>query len=311
MPSVSVAFSRVVSAPIVAAAMFLIASQVDAPASRAESPPPGQLTDATITPANVAAPGGESIAVDSTGSNAVAGLSVDPRSPGRHPSILIGEQLVFSVRYGKIPAGEATLSIVDQNFVDGHPCYHIVSTAKSSSVFDKVYTVRDRYESYMDVDSLFSRHFEKHLREGRYKADQVVRMDQELGRARYHDGKEFDIPHGTYDVLSAFYRVRTMDLTEGAEFYLDSHADRKNYAIKVNVIGKERVETPVGTFDCLVVEPRLRSGAFFKSEGKLTIWLTDDERRIPVQMKSKIPIGSISVVLTSMTRPPGAEVKSQ
>ncbi len=256
--------------------------------------------------ASSALPEGMSVAVDSSGiaSPAIDSIATgDPNAPGRHSSILIGEQLVFSVRYGKIPAGEATLSIVDQNFVDGHPCLHVVSTARSSSVFDKVYPVRDRYESYMDVDSLYSRHFEKHLREGRYKADQVVRMDQEAGRARYHDGREFEIPHGTFDVLSAFYRVRTMELKEGSEFFLDSHADRKNYPMKVSVIGKERVETPVGTFDCFVLEPRLRSGAFFKGEGKLTIWLTDDERRIPVQMKSKIPIGSISVVLTSMTRP--------
>lgn len=223
--------------------------------------------------------------------------------PGRHSAIRVGELLTFSVRYGKIPAGEATLAIADSATVDGHLCFHVISTASSSSVFDKVYPVRDRYESFMDVDSLWSRHFEKHLREGRYKADQVVRLDQEEGKARYHNGREFDIPRGTYDVLSAFYRVRTMPLAPGEVFFLDSHADRNNYAIKVNVVGRERIETPAGEFDCLVVEPWLRSGAFFKSEGRLTIWLTDDERRIPVQMRSKIPIGSISCVLTRAARP--------
>lgn len=242
-------------------------------------------------------------AADSTALAPAIPDTVTADRPGRNPAIVVGERLVFSVRYGKIPAGEATLSIVDRATVDGHDCFHVVSTASSSAVFDKVYPVRDRYESYMDVDSLWSRHFEKHLREGRYKADQVVRLDQETGVARYHDGREFPIPRGTYDVLSAFYIVRTMSLEEGAEFLLDSHADRKNYPIKVSVQKRERVETPAGTFDCIVVEPTLRSGAFFKHEGRLTIWLTDDERRIPVQMKSKIPVGSISVVLTELIRP--------
>ncbi|MBK8231455.1 MAG: DUF3108 domain-containing protein [Candidatus Eisenbacteria bacterium] len=240
---------------------------------------------------------------DSTAGAAAIPDTAAADRPGRNPAIVVGERLVFSVRYGKIPAGEATLSIVDRTTVDGHDCFHVVSTASSSAVFDKVYPVRDRYESYMDVDSLWSRHFEKHLREGRYKADQVVRLDQEAGIARYHDGREFPIPRGTYDVLSAFYIVRTMSLEDGAEFLLDSHADRKNYPIKVSVEKRERVETPAGTFDCIVVEPTLRSGAFFKHEGRLTIWLTDDERRIPVQMKSKIPVGSISVVLTELIRP--------
>lgn len=71
----------------------------------------------------------------------------------------------------------------------------------------------------------------------------------------------------------------------------------------MTVRGREKVETPAGTFDCLVVEPTLRSGAFFKNEGKLTIWLTDDDRRMPVLMRSKLPIGAISVELTEYQRP--------
>jgi hypothetical protein len=75
----------------------------------------------------------------------------------------------------------------------------------------------------------------------------------------------------------------------------------------VTVTGRERVETPAGAFDCLLVEPTLRSGAFFKNEGKLTIWLTDDARRMPVLMRSKLPIGAISVELIEWDRPDQAD----
>ena len=82
------------------------------------------------------------------------------------------------------------------------------------------------------------------------------------------------------------------------EILLESHADRKNYPLNVIVHGREEVDTPAGKFQCLVVEPMLRTPGLFKHEGKLTIWLTDDERRMPVLMKSKVAIGSITVILT-------------
>jgi hypothetical protein len=223
--------------------------------------------------------------------------------PGRHPSIRVGERLTFSVRYGMIRAGEATMEVVGVEDAFGHPSYHVVSRARSNGVFDTIYRVRDIVESWMDVDYLFSRRFRKALREGNYRADQDIEMDQENRLARYQDGRVFEFVHGAMDVLSAFYYVRTLDLKVGQDLMLDSHADRKNYPLKVIVRGRERVSTPAGRFDCLVVEPMLRTPGLFKHEGKLTIWLTDDDRRMPVLMKSKIPVGSISVTMTGFKRP--------
>jgi hypothetical protein len=75
--------------------------------------------------------------------------------------------------------------------------------------------------------------------------------------------------------------------------------------IVVKVIGKEKVTVPAGTFDCFVIEPIMEAGGLFKNSGKLTIWITDDNRRIPVLMKSKIPVGSIDAVLQEF-RPGGS-----
>jgi hypothetical protein len=130
-----------------------------------------------------------------------------------------------------------------------------------------------------------------------------VRKDHDAGKAYYHDGEVADLVPGSYDVISAFYFVRTLALDPDGVFYLDSHSDRKNYPIKVNVLGRENIEVPAGKFSCVIVEPTLREGAFFKNEGSLRIWLTDDDRRMPVQMKSQIPVGAIAVVLSEYTRP--------
>jgi hypothetical protein len=78
----------------------------------------------------------------------------------------------------------------------------------------------------------------------------------------------------------------------------DYHASRKSQPLEVRVLGRDRVSTAGGVFNCVVIEPVLKAGGIFKNKGRLVIWLTDDERRMPVMMKSKVAIGSISVVLT-------------
>jgi len=101
-------------------------------------------------------------------------------------------------------------------------------------------------------------------------------------------------------VLSAFYYVRTQPLPNGATLLLPTHDNKKSYDMEVKVHRRERVQVPAGTFDCVVVEPMLKSEGVFKSKGSILVWLSDDERRIPVLVRSKVPVGSISVSLTDM-----------
>ncbi|HEU5310298.1 MAG TPA: DUF3108 domain-containing protein, partial [Candidatus Eisenbacteria bacterium] len=160
--------------------------------------------------------------------------------------------------------------------------------------------VRDRAESFIDAESLYTRRFVKRLREGGYEKDIDVRFDQETRKARYSDGETFDVAAGVHDVLSAFYYVRTVPLPTGSSITIPTHDNKKSYEMLVKVHKRERVEVPAGKFDCVVVEPILKSEGVFKSKGSIHVWLTDDARRIPVLVKSKIPIGSISVSLTDM-----------
>lgn len=218
-------------------------------------------------------------------------------TPHRDEALVIGERLVFSVRYGPIRAGEATLEIAEVLDLAQGPAYRLLSTARSNSFFDSFYKVDDHVESHMDVDFLFSRRHEKHLREGKYKQDRTVVLDQENHLAVYSDGRVFEMPPRAHDVLTAFYYVRTMEFEVGDVIRFDSHQDRKNYPIEVIVHREETVKVPAGEFHCLVIEPKVSDSALFKKKGRLWIWMTKDERKIPVLMKSEIPVGSIDVLL--------------
>ncbi len=89
-----------------------------------------------------------------------------------------GEKLVFSVQYGIVNAGDASLEIRNIASLDSVDCYRIVSNARTNDVFSVVFKVRDRYESYMDTTELYSLRYEKHVREGKFKRDEVVDFDQ-------------------------------------------------------------------------------------------------------------------------------------
>jgi hypothetical protein len=212
----------------------------------------------------------------------------------------IGEYFQFSIDWSGLNGGNALMQVQNMQTVDGHRAWRIVTKAESNSFVSKFYKVRDRAESFIDADSLYTRRFEKHLREGSYKKDLSIRFDQGDGKAVYESGKSFDVPARVHDVLSAFYYVRTCPLPEGGTISIPTHDNEKSYDMEVRVIRRERVEVPAGKFDCVVVQPVLKSEGIFKSKGEMLVWLSDDERRIPVQVKSKVPIGSISVSLTDM-----------
>jgi hypothetical protein len=211
-----------------------------------------------------------------------------------------GEKINFVIRYGIISAGSSTMSVPEITKINGNEVYKIVTEARSSAFFSAFYKVRDRVESYVDRKGLYSWRFEKHLREGGYQADRDVDYDQAQGWAIINKKDSMRIPPCTQDILSSFYYIRTQKLEVGKSLFIDNHADDKLYPLEVKVHKKEHIKVKAGEFDCVVVEPILRASGLFKSKGRLIIWLTDDERKIPVQMKSKIFVGYITAELKDM-----------
>ncbi len=211
-----------------------------------------------------------------------------------------GENLVFIIRYGLINAGEATMEIRNMAVLDSVDCYHIVSLARSNKAFDRIFKVRDRHESFMDSEWLTSRRFVKHLREGKFKRDMKIDFDQEDHVAIYED-KRVPIAPNTHDFLTALYYIRTLPARPGQAVALANHTDGKNYPIYIKFISRERIEVPAGEFDCIVVEPVLETSAIFENRGKLTIWLTDDNVRMPVMLRSQVIVGAFEAVLKEYT----------
>jgi hypothetical protein len=211
-----------------------------------------------------------------------------------------GEKLTFDLNYGFVTAGIATMEIPRIKRISGRDAYHVTFEVNSVPSFDMFYKVRDRYETYIDVEGLFPWRFEQHIREGGYTRDFSAFFDQRKGIAKTSEG-EYEIPLYVNDIMSAFYFARTFDYSSMKvndiinlqNFYKD-----KVYDLDVRFLGKETIEVPAGKFDCFIVEPLVKEGGLFKHEGNIIIWLTDDELKLPVKVRTKIIVGYVEAKLT-------------
>jgi hypothetical protein len=224
----------------------------------------------------------------------------------------VGEKLSFNVNYGFITAGVAEYNIPKMMKLAGRDVYQVTFGVNTVSTFDVLYKVRDRYETYLDAEGLFPWRFEQHIREGGYSRDFSAFFDQRKSKAKTSEGS-YDIPKYVSDIVSAFYLARTFDyskLKNGDRVHLENFYKDKVYPLDVVYKGKEIISVKAGTFECIILEPEIKEGGLFKSEGNVVIWLTNDDLRVPVKVKTKIIIGSIDAELTGYTGLAG-ELKSK
>ncbi len=234
----------------------------------------------------------------------LTGLVMSVPARAELPAFGPGEEASYSLDYGVINAGSGTFYVLPMMDYDGTLCFHLRTRARSNRFFSAIYRVRDQADSFMSVDSLRTRYFNKRLREGDFRRDTEIHFDYEALTAYFPDGKETSIAFNTQDVLSAFFKVRTMELEPGMEFELPTHGDHDMYALRVEVLRREELDTKVfGRIRCLVVQPFLDDDGLFKHKGALLIWMTDDEKKLPVLMRANIPVGAIEATLKSYKPP--------
>lgn len=215
----------------------------------------------------------------------------------------VGERLVFDVNYGFITAGEAVMAVAGYDSIAGRRCYRIEFSVNSLSSFSWIYRVEDLYLTFIDAEAIVPWRFEQHIREGNYRRDFVAEFNQYRHIAETSEG-EYQIPPYVHDIMSAFYYARTMDYSQskpGDEFTLYNFYKDKSYELGVKFLGRQELEVEAGTFRTIVVEPLVKEGGLFKSEGRIVIWLTDDELKVPVRVNTKVIIGSIDTELREYT----------
>lgn len=207
----------------------------------------------------------------------------------RRPPFL-GEKLTFAMSVLGTEGGELTLTATETELA-GRPAWKFELSAISGEFLSKLFLVRDYLASWVDPRTFRTLRFEKHTVEGKRVRDDLIEFD--YGRkTAFRDGKPITIEESTLDTLSSLYYIRLIDL-DAAKPAVLSVVSRKLFPLSVVVLGRETVKTPAGTFRTIRVEPRSPDEGLIGKGKNLVLWLTDDERKMPVQLKSKLKIGTL------------------
>lgn len=216
------------------------------------------------------------------------------------------EKLTYSISWSNIVrAGIAVMEVKEGQTIGGRRTYQFTSRTHSVGLLDTFYPVQDTVESIVDANDLCSLTFHLQENHGKRKRRRQLTFDRENGTVRQalNDDKPetYSVPECVQDALSSLYYVRTrQDFHAGKPIILDVFDGGKTWSVEVQTLGKERIKTPAGEFDTIEVKTYPKYEGVFKHKGEIYIWLTDDARKIPVQMKSVISIGSIIATLTGI-----------
>jgi len=210
----------------------------------------------------------------------------------------LGESLTYDVRFGAVKVGTGRMRVIGQEDVRGRTAWRVRFSVSGGTFF---YKVDDVNESWMDVETLNSLRFVQDLNQGsrdrerRYEIFPERAVYQELVRGT----EERPSVSNPLDDGSFLYFIRTVPLVVGQSYTFNRYFRPDRNPVIIRVLRRERVRVPAGEFDAIVVQPIIKTSGIFSEGGQAEIWLSDDEKRIMLQMRSRLSFGSLNLYLRS------------
>jgi hypothetical protein len=168
------------------------------------------------------------------------------------------------------------------------------------------FKVDDLYESYFDKVTGNPYKYVRKINEGGYTKNQEGFFNQASDRVLVKDydnktERTFVIPNNTQDIVSTFYYLRNYPtinkLKVGESVSIDMFFDEETTKFKLKFIGREDLNTKFGVIPTMIFRPLVQSGRVFKEQEALTVWISDDDNKIPVRIQASLTVGSIKADL--------------
>ena len=214
----------------------------------------------------------------------------------------VGELAVYEVKFGALRAGTGRMEVVARDTIRGKDVLHARFSLNGGV---PLFRVKDRFESWFDASTLASYRFHQKIDEGRYERERRFEIHPDLGYYIENGKDTAQTSAIPLDDASFLYFIRTVPLEVGETYSYDRYFKPDRNPVTVRVLRKERITVPAGEFDTVVLQPVIKSRGIFSDKGEAELWISDDDRRVMVQMKSKLSFGSIRLYLKSYR--PGGE----
>jgi len=207
-----------------------------------------------------------------------------------------GERFTYKVKWGFLTLGQGSLAVPTLDTVRGVPSYHIQLRMKGGKLG---MNVDDDFSSWLGVEDLSSRRFVQDIHEIRYKALREYEIYPEEGRWERLDRDESGETQDAnpLDEVSFIYWARTLPLEVGESYEYSNYFKDTGNPVVLNVLRKETIEVPAGTFETIVVQPIIKTKGLFSQDGEAEMFFTDDERRMLVRLETKMSVGNLSLHL--------------
>ncbi len=225
----------------------------------------------------------------------------------REPAYQAGEWFKFRIHYGLVTAGYATLELKEAT-KNNKKVYHAIGKGYTTGMTKFFFKVEDNYQSFFDKTTGKPYQYVRKIDEGGYTKDQKGFFNQEKNTILVKDykndtNKTFTTPDDIQDIVSTFYYLRNHPnvdkLKVGESIIVNMFFDDETYKFKLKFIGRENLDTKFGTVATMIFRPLVQSGRVFKEEESLTVWISDDENKIPLRIKASLAVGSLKADLDS------------
>jgi hypothetical protein len=228
-----------------------------------------------------------------------------PLAPADGSALQVGERLTYRISWSNfIEAGTAELSVSPGSSTVANS-YRLQLKAITTPAISSLYTFKDEFVSFFDAGLGAPTLFEKNFTEKKRTVKEKVAFDQVNRSATLTNSNNqtqiIPIDLGTQDPLSALYSVRSLGLKPGLQVIFPVLEGGKSYLVEIRVTGSDLISTSLGSFNTHRMEVALRREGVSVSDKKLTVWFTNDSRKIPVLASVSLPFGAALIELTSMS----------
>ena len=228
-------------------------------------------------------------------------------TPQKEDAFAVGEWFKFRIHYGVLNAGYATVEVKEAS-LNNKKVFHVVGKGYTTGMSRFFFKVDDLYESYFDKETGIPYQFVRKINEGGYIKNQEGFFNQTENKVFVKDYKNetqktLEIAKNAQDILSTFYYLRNYPkidkLVPGESVAIDMFFDDETTKFKLKFLGREDITTKFGVVPAMIFRPLVQSGRVFKEEESLTVWVSDDNNKLPLRIKASLAVGSIKADLDS------------
>ena len=223
-----------------------------------------------------------------------------------------GEVITYKAYYNWsfiwLTAGEVEFKVMSKKY-EGRDVYHLYSYGASYKSYDWIFKLREKYQAYVDTETLMPLWYERDVYEGGYTAFEDYKFDYRNNLIHTYvqkgsnPGVDGSLPLTPclFDIITAVYYFRSVDFNKykpGDKIPLNMILDSESYNLSMRYLGKEEVKTrDKKKYKCLKFAIQLVEGTVFKGDEDAIIWVTDDANKVPVIVEAQILVGSVKAIL--------------